>query len=122
MSEQEVTNSHDRDPGVTDDTPLVPYRVLHSEIPFYSDAECTREVPDAKIAIIKMLDPDDTLGELDVVPVRKRYEPGQLVRWTLNNKMGWEESWYRHPESGAIERAWTYHVEFIGKLLQDQIG
>ncbi len=42
MSGQEATNSLDRDPGVTDDTPIVPYRVVHAEIPFYSDPECTQ--------------------------------------------------------------------------------
>ncbi len=120
MSGQEATNSLDRDPGVTDEIPIVPYRVLHSEIPFYSDPECTREVPEAQIAILEMLDPEDTLGELDVVPARKQYAPSQLVSWNLNNKMGWEESWYRHPETGEIERAWTYHVEFIGELLKNQ--
>jgi hypothetical protein len=120
MSGQEATNSLDRDPGVTDDTPIVPYRVVHAEIPFYSDPECTQEVPEAKITILEMLDPDDTLDELDVVPSRKKYEPGQFVQWTLNNKTGWEECWYRHPEKSEIERAWVYHVEFIGKLLKDQ--
>ncbi len=120
MSGREATNSLDRDPGVTDATPIVPYRVLHAEIPFYSDPECTQEVPEARIAILEMLDPDDTLGELDVVPSRKKYEPGQLVRWSLNNKTGWEESWYRPPEKSEIERAWVYHVEFIGQLLKNQ--
>jgi hypothetical protein len=38
----------------------------------------------------------------------------------LNNKQLWEESWYRNPETGQIERAWTLHVEFVGQVLSQQ--
>ena len=100
--------------------PVVPYRVLYADIPFYSDSECTQEVVAARIAILDALDPDDELKELDVVPSLNRYEPGQLVRWTLDNKNLWEESWYKNPETGQIERAWTIHVEFIGQVLTQQ--
>ncbi len=109
-----------RDPQSSDEMPVVPYRVLYADIPFYSDPECTQEVEAAKIAILEALDPDDEFEELDVVPSLNRYEPGQLVRWTLDNKNLWEESWYKNPESGQIERAWTIHVEFIGQVLSRQ--
>ena len=110
-----------RDPGKTDEMPVVPYRVLYANIPFYSDAECKKEVKAAKIAILEALDPDDELAELDVVPSLNRYEPGQLVQWTLNNKQLGEESWYKNPESRKIERAWTIHVEFVGQVLSHQV-
>ena len=109
-----------RDPQYSDEMPVVPYRVLYADIPFYSDSECTQEVVAARIAILDALDPDDELKELDVVPSLNRYEPGQLVRWTLDNKNLWEESWYKNPETGQIERAWTIHVEFIGQVLSRQ--
>ncbi len=109
-----------RDPEHSDEMPVVPYRVLYANIPFYSDPECTKEVATARIAILEALDPDDELRELDVVPSLNRYEPGQLVRWTLDNKNLWEESWYKNPETGQIERAWTIHVEFIGQVLSQQ--
>ena len=109
-----------RDPEQSDEMPVVPYRVLYAGLPFYSDSECTQEVAEAKIAILEALDPDDEFRELDVVPSRNRYEPGQLVRWALNNKQLWEESWYKNPESGQIERAWSIHVEFIGPVLSPQ--
>jgi hypothetical protein len=109
-----------RDPQHSDEMPVVPYRVLYADIPFYSDPECTKEVVAAKIAILEALDPDDAFRELDVVPSLNRYEPGQLVRWSLDNKNLWEESWYKNPETGQIERAWTIHVEFIGQVLTQQ--
>lgn len=110
-----------RDPEQSDEMPVVPYRVLYADIPFYSDAECKKEVREAKIAILEALDPDDELAEWDVVPSLNRYVPGQLVQWNLNNKKLWEESWYKNPESRKIERAWTIHVEFIGRVLSHQV-
>ncbi|MCZ6878586.1 MAG: hypothetical protein O7G29_10645 [Acidobacteria bacterium] len=120
MFRQKAKEEVDLSPDETDEMPIVPYRVLHTDIPFYSDPECKNEVPEATIAILEMLDPDDKLEELDVVPVLKKYEPGQLLRWNLNNKTMWEESWYRHPETGKIERAWSNHVEFTGAVISAQ--
>ena len=59
MSRQKDTEQVDLSPAETDEMPIVPYRVLHTDIPFYSDSECKNEVPEARIAILEMLDPDD---------------------------------------------------------------
>lgn len=104
-------------PETTDEVPVVPYRVLYVELPFYMDPECTREVTDARIVVLEAQDPSDPPLEKDVVPSRKRYQVGQMVTWSLNNKKSWEEAWYRNPETGRIERAWTMHVEFIGEVI-----
>lgn len=104
-------------PGETNEMPVVPYRVLYAGLPFYSDPECRNEIPDAKIAILKPLDPDGRFGELDVVPSRKAYQPGQLVKWWLNKDKMWEECWYRNPETGQIERLFIAHIEFVGPLI-----
>jgi len=106
-------------PATTDWMPVVPYRVLHNEIPFYSDPECKQEVPDAKIVILEALDPDDSYKELDVLPTLKKYEIGQLVDWNLNNKRIWEKSWYQNPETTKIERAWILHIEFVGNVVSE---
>ena len=110
----------DRHPGESDEMPVVPYRVLYTDIPFYSDPECKNEVQEAKITILDALDPDDQFRELDIVPTVNQYEAGQLVRWTLNNKKLWEESWYKNPETGRIERAWSIHVEFKGQIISQK--
>ncbi len=122
MSRRKAEEPVDLSPDETNEMPIVPYRVLYTEIPFYSDPECQNQVPEARIAILEMLDPDDKVKELDVVPVLKKYEPGQLLRWNLNNKTMWEESWYRHPETGQIERAWSNHVEFIGQIVRSPLA
>ncbi len=110
----------DPKPEEIDELPLIPYRVLYSDLPFYDDPACQNEVTDARIAILEALDPDDELMELDVLPTRKDYQPGQLVTLNLNNKRLWEESWFRNPETQQIEQAWTLHVEFIGQIINEK--
>ena len=105
-------------PEKTDDMPIVPYRVLYTDLPVYSDPECRNQIPDARIAVLLPLDPDDQILELDVVPTRYSYQPGQIITWELNNKRTWEAGWYRNPDNGQVEQAWTMHVEFIGEVIQ----
>ena len=105
-------------PAATEDMPVVPYRVLYTDLPVFSDPECRNQIPDARIAILLPLDPDDQILELDVVPTRNSYQPGQIITWELNNKRTWEAGWYRNPDTGQVEQAWTMHVEFIGEVIQ----
>ena len=105
-------------PEKTNEMPIVPYRVLYTDLPAFSDPECRNQIPDARIAILLPLDPDDQILELDVVPTRYSYQPGQIITWELNNKRTWEAGWYRNPDTGQVEQAWTMHVEFIGQAIQ----
>ena len=105
-------------PEKTNEMPIVPYRVLYTDLPAFSDPECRNQIPDARIAILLPLDPDDQILELDVVPTRYSYQPGQIITWELNNKRTWEAGWYRNPDTGQVEQAWTMHVEFIGQVIQ----
>ncbi len=111
----------DPNPGQTDELPALPHRVLYANIPFYSDPECKQQVTDGTILILQSLDPDDPVQELDIAPTRKNYQAGQIVAWDLNNKKLWEKAWYRNPESGDIQQAWTFHVEFIGPVVSPEV-
>ena len=106
-------------PRETNQMPAVPYRVLYTEIPFYSDPECGHQVPGARIAVLEALDPDNSYGEPDIVPTLKKFKAGQLVNWSLNNERIWEECWYRNPKTDKIEQAWTLHIEFVGELISE---
>ena len=110
----------DPKPDETDELPMIPYRVVYSDLPFYDDPDCQNEVPDARIAILEALDPEDQLLEQDVLPTRQDYHPGQLVTLRLNNKRLWEESWFRNPETQQIEQAWALHVEYIGQRISEK--
>ncbi len=107
-------------PAETDEMPAVPYRVLHVDLACYTDAECKKEVTTARVVILMALDPDDPLQETDIVPVRLHYRAGQLVTWSLDNKKLWEVAWFHHPETGLIEKSWTFHVEFTGSIISDK--
>lgn len=107
------------EPGVTDTMPVVPHKVLHSGLPIYIDREATREAPEGTVAVLQPLDPDG-FQMLEVVPTRKVYEPGQYLNWQLNKDKLWEECFYRNPDTGQIEQAWTMHVEFVGKVISDK--
>ena len=96
--------------------PERPYRVLYSNLPFYSDSKCEQKVQGATLVILRCDDPRQSHHPIECMPTSKSYEPGQIVRWDLNNKKLWELSWYRHPETGKIERAWAQSVEFVGKV------
>ena len=106
-----------RVPVVTNTVPLVPFKILAAEIPFYRDQECNDEVSDARIVIIQALDPDDEIQELDIVPTTKTYERGTYVTLAFDNKKLWENCWFKDPETHEVQRAWRIHVNFIGEVI-----
>lgn len=108
-------------PQYTKEMPTVPYRVLYAGLPFYSDPECKSQVPGANLVVLQALDPDDPGQELDIVPALMPYTAGQIVTWELNNKRLWEKCWFRNPESGEVQQAWSFHVEFIGLVVDPEV-
>ncbi len=110
-----------RKPAVTNTVPLVPFKVLATDIPFYQDQECTDEVSDARIVIIQALDPDDQIQELDIVPTTKIYERGAYVTLAFDNKKLWEHCWFKDPETNEVQQAWRIHVNFIGEVISPTV-
>ncbi len=106
-----------RIPEITHKVPLVPFKVLRADVPFYRDRECTDQVIDAKLAVIQALDPEDEIQELDLVPTTKTYREGDYVTLSFDNKKLWEDCYYRDPESGEVTKAWRIHVNFIGEVI-----
>lgn len=106
-------------PSTTDKMPVVPHKVLYADLPFYTDADCTQLVEDARICILRPLDPDG-FDQLEIVPTSKKYETGQYLSWKLNKDNLWEECYYHNPITGQVETAWTMHVEFVGEVISDE--
>ena len=115
----DITDSIGAEPEPTSEMPIVPHKVLITDIPFYADPGCQKEVEGARITILRPLDPD-SFDELEVVPCRKQYTPGQYLTWHLNNKKLWEDCYYQNPFTGKAELAWTIHVEFVGLVISDE--
>lgn len=114
-----VKEPYNPNPETTDYLPVVPFRVTHAGLPFYTDPECRTEVQEARIYILEPLDPDDTVFEPEIVPSRKIYPQGALVTWSLEKKL-WETCWFKDPETGEIRQAWTAHAEFAGRLIREE--
>ncbi len=110
----------DPNPEVFESMPMRPYRVLHADLPFYSDPDCRAEVLGARLLVLQCEDPAQQHHPVECMPVRKRYRKGQIARWDTNHKCVWGAAWYVNPETGAREKAWAQAVEFIGGVYVSQ--
>ena len=108
----------DPKPGEVLLMPERPYRVLHVGVPFYSDPECSSKVTDAYLVVLCSEDPKQSHHPIECMPTRKHYEQGQVLRWEINPKRQWTDSWYINPETGSKEKAWTRAVEFLGDVVR----
>jgi len=107
----------DPNPGTAATMPARPYRVLHADVPFYSDPEGRESVKDARLLVLRCEDPNQKHTVIECMPTMKRYSQGQTVTWELNNKKIWESAWYVNPDTGKTEKAWTHAVEFAGRIV-----
>ncbi len=105
-------------PGETREMPARPYRVLHANLPFYSDANCQIPVQGAYLVVLRCEDPAQKFHPVECMPTRRQYQHGQVVRWEINPKALWEQSWFVDPETGKPEKAWTQSVEFDGLVFR----
>jgi hypothetical protein len=110
------------DPGEMDAMPVRPYRVLHADLPFYSDPECKIEVPGARLIVLQCEDSRQKQRTIECMPTMKRYRKGQLVRWDINHKQQWEKAWYINPDTGQSERAWALAMEFLGPVANERVA
>ena len=119
MSEEQNLDTTSGKPNVVDSVPLVPFKVVETDIPFFRDSECRQPVEEASIAILLALDPEDSILEHELVPTTLRYSKGDYVTMNLDSKKLWEESWYKDPSTGQIVKAWEIHVNFVGDLISE---
>jgi hypothetical protein len=110
----------DPSPEVLDAMPARPYRVLHADLPFYSDPECGIEVRGARLVVLQCEDPVQQHHPVECMPALKDYRKGQVVRWDTNHKRVWDAAWYVNPETGSKEKAWAHAVEFMGGVYNPQ--
>jgi hypothetical protein len=119
MSEEHIQKAALGAPQVVETVPLIPFKVVETDIPFYRDIECKDLVEDAHIIILQALDPDDQILEQELVPTTQRYKKGDYVTMNLDSKKLWEDSWFKSPLTGKVEKAWEIHVNFVGDLVSE---
>jgi hypothetical protein len=110
------------DPGEVDVMPVRPYRILHADLPFYSDPGCRTEVPGARLMVLQCEDPRQKQRTIECMPTRKKYRKGQLVRWDINHKQQWEKAWYINPDTGQSDLAWALAMEFLGPVVNERVA
>ncbi len=118
VREQPTEANDDSNPGLTHEMPARPYRILHADLPFYSDPDCRNEVLGKRLIVLRCEDPRQKQNVVECMPTSKRYAQGQIVKWDIDPKKLSAASWYRNPDSGNKERAWAQSVEFIGKVVE----
>lgn len=102
--------------------PRPSYIVLYSDIPLYSDKDCQNLRTDVHGVILEERSPEGKILSIKPRPTTRHYQPGQSVswEWNLDNRTGWNETWYRHPVTQKIDLAWSGSLEFIGRPI-DQV-
>ena len=112
----------DPNPGSVETMPARPYRVLHTDLPFYADAECRIQVRGARLIVLQCEDSLQKQRTIECMPAVKDYRQGQIVQWDTNHKLLWDDAWYVNPESGSREKAWARAVEFVGRVYRPGPG
>jgi hypothetical protein len=108
----------DTTPGTTNRMPARPYRVLQSNLPFYSDQECKTEVTGARLVVLQCEDPGQKQRPIECMPTQNTYVQGQLVEWEIHKDLIWKTAWYVEPQSGARTKAWAQATTFVGRVVK----
>jgi hypothetical protein len=93
------------------------YIVYRSAVPVFKDSQCISLREDVKGIILETVSPEgNSLGK-HIYPSTVTYPAGTHVSWEWSSGNSWNETWYRNPDSGEIELAWSRALEFIGRDL-----
>ena len=94
------------------------HSVLHSEVPVYSNPECTVERTDVKGVILESVSPGGLRKSKHIFPsTSKDFKKGQIVSWEWNLRNVWKETWFIEPETGEKKSAWHSAGEFVGRSI-----
>jgi hypothetical protein len=86
----------------------------------YSNADATVTIADARGVVLETTSAGGAMKSLRIFPsTRTHFERGREVAWEWNNESRWGPTWYRHPDSGEVEKAWDGSLEFIGRHLDE---
>lgn len=123
-TDAEVLRATDSAMTILEAIDLVPREINYvhaSDVPLFADAEGQHERSDVKGVVLRTVRSDDPDDErLRVFPTtRTHFRPGEPVAWEWSHEGGWGESWYRNPDTGELDYAFTSSAEFIGTPLAE---
>jgi hypothetical protein len=96
--------------------------VYHPGADVFSDPDGEHPNPSVKALLVDTTGPtaegtQETRRRV-FATTRTDYKKGQVLSWEWGGRP-FGESWYRHPDTGKIEYAWTGSLEFIGRPLDE---
>ncbi|MYM36577.1 hypothetical protein GTP38_19800 [Duganella sp. FT94W] len=96
------------------------HEIYHPGVDVFEDADATSVRPDVKAVVLKAISPGASTYSLKIYPtVRTNFVKGQRVSWEWDMDSVIDESWYRHPDTGAVQYGWGMSAAFAGRSLDE---
>jgi hypothetical protein len=94
--------------------------VYHPGVEVYSDPEGKNIREGVKAVVLETTSPGGASKALRVYPTtRTHFQKGKKVAWEWNEHRIFDESWYKHPDTGEVTYGWNESMEFVGRHLED---
>ncbi len=93
--------------------------VYHPGVDVFSDPNGTMLRKDVKGLILETKPPGSEPTHRRIFPTsQSHYIKGARVSWEWNPRKVIGASWYRNPDTGSIDPAWSESMEFVGRSLE----
>lgn len=121
-SEDEILRAIDSGIKILRAVESIPHvvRVVHApRVELFEDSEGAIPREGVHGVMLETTEPEGEKSYAVFPTTRDDFEAGKPVAWEWSFEQVWPESWYRHPDSGEIEYAWTESAEFVGRHFED---
>jgi hypothetical protein len=101
--------------------PRPSYIVRKANVPLYSDKNCQVQRTDVRGVLLETFDADGKSQGVRIYPSTREYVEDMSVGWewdipiAYRSDKGWDETWYRNPQTEKCTQAWSGSLEFIGR-------
>lgn len=101
--------------------PRPSYIVKKANVPLYSDRNCQIQRPDVRGVLLETFDAEGKSQGVRIYPSTRAYVENMSIGWewdipiAYRSDMGWNETWYKDPQTGKCTMAWSESMEFIGR-------
>ena len=101
--------------------PRPSYIVRKANIPLYADQYCQHQRDDVRGVWLEAFGPDGVTQGKRIYPTTREYVEGMSVgwEWNLDKRQGWNDTWYKHPETDKCTLAWSGSMEFVGRDINE---
>jgi len=92
--------------------------VYRANVPIFSDPDCQHLRENVFGLILATYRRDNSASEHRIYPTtRTDYQIGKEVTWEWNLALVWQDTWFRDPDTGIVDLAWSGSAEFVGRQL-----